>query len=67
MAKAPKSTRKAYIALRTIQRGSPKNIETIHPGEEIDLTESEAKDFVQRGIVREDEIATAPAPNGDPK
>lgn len=67
MAKAPKSTRKAYIALRTIQRGSPKNIETIHPGEEIDLTESEAKDFVERGIVREEDVASAPVPNADPK
>lgn len=56
MAKATKSTRKAYVATRTIHAGTPKKPEIFAAGDEVDLPSDEIKDLLASGAVREEAV-----------
>ena len=56
MAKAPKPTRKAYIATRTIHAGTPKEPVVIAAGDEVDLPVDELKSLLAAGAIREDRV-----------
>lgn len=57
MAKATKTTRKAYVATRTIHAGTPKKPEIIAPGDEVEgFSAEEIKDLLASGAIREEKV-----------
>jgi len=58
MATAKKSTRKAYIATRTIRAGTPKKPEVIAPGDEVEgFSTDEIASLLASGAIREEKVS----------
>lgn len=57
MAKATKTTRKAYVAACTIHAGTPKKPEIFAPGDEVEgFSAEEIKDLLASGAIREEKV-----------